>query len=102
MHLLDSNVASFLKTQLAKRMLVDVPCADACPSASIPLAGRVAALEFLIVSLYNLGVFLTINIVRKVGAAGKAAWPFRLSWHCVVPSFSAASHYEDVRIRLCC
>jgi hypothetical protein len=78
---LDRDVASFLKTLLTKRVLVDVAVTDSFPSSAVAFAGRVAALELLVVLFHNLGVLLTINAVRQVWASGIAARSLWFSWH---------------------
>ena len=64
MDFFNSNVASFLQASLAERMLVDVAVTDSFPRSAVAFAGRVAALELLVVLFYDLGVLLTINTVR--------------------------------------
>jgi len=78
---LDRHVASFLQALLTQRMLVDVPITDSFPSPAVPLAGRVAALELLVVLFHDLGVLLAVDTVGQVRAAGKAARSLWFPWH---------------------
>jgi hypothetical protein len=78
---LDRDVASFLQALLTERMLVDVPVTDSFPSSAVAFAGRVAALELLVVLFHDLGVLLAVDTVRQVRAAGKAARSFWFPWH---------------------
>ncbi|MFU0799853.1 MAG: hypothetical protein ACFWUE_04195 [Xylanivirga thermophila] len=81
MDFLDRHVASFLQALLTQRMLVDVPITDSFPSPAVPLAGRVAALELLVVLFHDLGVLLAVDTVSQVRASGIAARPLGFPWH---------------------
>jgi hypothetical protein len=52
MDFLDGDVASFLQTHLAERMLVNVTITDAFPCATVSFAGRITACELLVVLLH--------------------------------------------------
>jgi hypothetical protein len=81
MDFLNRNVSSFLQALLAERMLVDVPVTDSFPRPAVAFAGRVAALELLVVLFHDLGVLLAVNTVGQVRAAGKAARSLWFHWH---------------------
>ena len=62
--LLDRDLPAVLQALLTERMLVNVAGSDLCPAPPVAFAGRVAALELLVVLFHDLGVLLTINTVR--------------------------------------
>jgi len=78
---LHGDVASGLQALLAERMLVDIPVTDSFPRPAVAFAGRVTALELLIVLFHHLGVLLAVDTVGQVRAAGKAARSFWFPWH---------------------
>ena len=60
---LDRDVASGLEALLTERVFVNVPVTDSFPSSAVAFAGRVAALELLVVLFHHLGVLLAVNTV---------------------------------------
>jgi hypothetical protein len=78
---LHRNIPSVLQTHLAKRMLGSVTMTDTHPGSAVAFAGRIPALELLIVLFHLLGMVLTINAVREVRAAGIAARSLWFPWH---------------------
>ena len=81
MHLLRFYEPAFPLALLTKRVLMNVAVTDSFPCSAVAFAGRVAALELLVVLFHDLGVLLTINAVRKMWAAGIAARSLWFSWH---------------------
>ena len=71
------DVASFLQALLAERVLSDVAVADPFPRPAVALAGRVAALELLVVPLHLLCVLLAVDAVGQDSGSresGTVSW----------------------------
>ena len=70
MHLFDRGKPAVFETQLAQRMLLDVPVADALPGAAIPTAYSRVTVVLLVAFGFHLGVLLAEPAIRQLGASG--------------------------------
>ena len=70
MHLFGGGQSAFLLTQLAQRVLLDVPVADALPGAAIPAAYSRVTVVLLVAFGFRLGVLLAEPAVCQLGTAG--------------------------------
>jgi hypothetical protein len=82
---------------------MNVAVTDSFPCSAVAFAGRVAALELLVVLFHDLGVLLAINAVRQVWAAGIAARSLWFSWHkpCLLSGIKKALQGVPARL-VCC
>src|SRR5699024_11375631 len=68
--LLGGGQPAFLLAQLAQRVLLDVPVADALPGAAIPAAYSRVTVVLLVAFGLRLGVLLAEPAIRQLGTAG--------------------------------
>ena len=78
--LLGGGQPAFLLTQLAQRVLLDVPVADALPGAAIPTAYSRVTVVLLVAFSFRLGVLLAEPAVRQLGTAGVRTRSFGSAW----------------------
>ena len=60
MNFLNRNVSSLTEAHLTKRMLMNVPIADACPGSAVSFPGGIATGEVFVLALRQLLVFLAV------------------------------------------
>lgn len=70
MHLLSGSQPAIPLAQLAQRVLLDVPVADALLGAAIPTAYSRVTVVLLVAFSFRLGVLLAEPAVRQLGTAG--------------------------------
>ena len=72
---------AFLLTQLAQRVLLDVPVPDALPGAAIPTAYSRVTVVLLVAFGFRFGVLLAEPAIRQLGASGVRTGALGFCWH---------------------
>ena len=79
--LLGGGQPAFLLAQLAQRVLLDVPVADALPGAAIPTAYSRVTVVLLVAFGFRFGVLLAEPAIRQLGASGVRTGALGFCWH---------------------